>query len=462
MQTAFTTSPGAFAAPAATRSVAAAGMSWIGLKQLEAARRIFGLAARRLEAKVGVKLWDGSVIPLGGSERADIRIVIRSPAVIRRLLLSPNMMTIFELYASGELDFEGGTPLAFARRWDLLKALQLSRRVDSVVLLRSLWPFLWTGVAAADVVSQFEGAVKTRLERGRNDRDLVQFHYDVSNEFYALVLDPELVYSCAYFERPGMSLAAAQAAKLDMVCRRLRLQQGDRFLDIGCGWGALVCHAAQNYGVTALGVTLSEKQHAFAQERIRSLGLADRVSIELRDYRSLDPAGQFDKIAQIEMFEHVGLDNHDRHFAAISTLLRPNGLYLHQATTRRPTFDLEKFRKRSMNQKVVTRFIFPGGELDHVGMTIANLERHGFEVHDVEGWREHYLKTLEHWISRLEANREQAERQIGRTKVRLWLLYFSLFALGFERGICGIFQTLASKQAAVGSCVPPTLADLHA
>src|SRR5687768_2806380 len=141
MQTAFTTSPGAFAAPAATRSVAAAGMSWIGLKQLEAARRIFGLAARRLEAEVGVKLWDGSVIPLGGGERADIRIVIRSPAVIRRLLLSPNMMTIFELYASGELDFEGGTPLAFARRWDLLKALQLSRRVDGVVLLKSLWPF---------------------------------------------------------------------------------------------------------------------------------------------------------------------------------------------------------------------------------------------------------------------------------------------------------------------------------
>ena len=208
-------------------------------------------------------------------------------------------------------------------------------------------------------------------------------------------------------------------------------------------------------------MTLSQQQFDFCQEKIRRLGLSDRVTVELRDYRTLDGPESFDKIAQIEMFEHLGIDNHDAHFELMHKLLRPRGLYLHQASTRRPTRDLRKFRKPTAYQKVITRFIFPGGELDYIGMTVTNLERHAFEVHDVENWREHFQRTLEIWTARLQENREAAEREIGPTKTRLWLLYFSLFAIAFQRNTCFVFQTLASKRQPGPSGVPMSRADLY-
>ena len=210
--------------------------------------------------------------------------------------------------------------------------------------------------------------------------------------------------------------------------------------------GGLVLHAASHYGAHCHGVTLSKAQFDYATAKVAEMGLGDRIKIEIRDYRSIDATEAYDKIAQVGMFEHVGLDNHDQHFEHIRNLLRPRGLYLHHAITRRATADIKNFRRLTNYQKVISRFIFPGGELDYLGLTITNLERHGFEVHDVEAMREHYQLTLEHWLERLYQSREIAAADIGRTKLRLWLLFFTLFARAFERGTVGVFQTLASKR----------------
>jgi cyclopropane-fatty-acyl-phospholipid synthase len=394
-----------------------------------------------------LKLWDGTIVPLGPNARSDIVIVVRSPGVVRRLIFSPRLMTLFELYAAGELDIEGGTPLEAVRRWDHLKALRLGKVVDKRLVLRSLWPFLRARASGSEAAAAgYNRPVENRHETGRDDKDLIQFHYDVSNAFYRLFLGREMVYSAGYFTKPDMSLDDAEVAKLDAICRRLRLTPGERLLEIGAGWGGLVCHAAQHYGVTAYGVTLSQEQFDLAQEKIRGLGLQDRVTVELRDFRTVEGTEAFDAVAQIGMFEHVGIDNHDAYFALVNRVLKPRGRYLHQAITRRPTRDLRRFRRPTAYQKVITDFIFPGGELDYLGLTLTNMERNGFEIHEVETWREHYQRSLELWAERLATNKEAAEREAGPVKTRLWLLYFSLFALGFDRNVCFDFQTLASKR----------------
>lgn len=424
-------------------------------RRAEAARRVAEHVAQHLQADLSLGLWDGTVIPLGPNARTDILIAVRSPSAVWRMILSPKLMTLVELYASGEIDIEGGTPLEAARRWDHLRALKLGGAVDKLFILKQLWPFLRAGPEASGVAGAgYRGAVKRRYARGRDDRALVQFHYDVSNAFYALFLGQEMVYSAGYFTTAETSLDDAERAKLDSICRRLLLRPGERLLEIGCGWGGLLCHAAQNYGVEAHGVTLSREQFDFAQAKIRRSGLQERVTIELRDYRTIDESEAFDAVAQIGMFEHVGLDNHDAYFALVHRVLRPRGRYLHQAITRRPTKDLRKFRKRTAYAAVISRFIFPGGELDYLGMTLTNLERAGFEIHDVEAWREHYQRSCELWSERLAANCEAAEAEIGSTKTRLWLLYFALSALAFERNVAFDFQTLATKRQTGPSRLP--------
>lgn len=433
-------------------------------RQARAARRITEHIAAHLQADLSVKLWDGTIIPLGDGARSDILLAVNTPAVFRRLLFSPGLMTLFELYAEGAIAIEGGSPLQAARRWDHIKALRLGKSIDKWLVLKALWPFLRGGDAGAagDAASAqaYRKSILSRHEAGRDDQDLIQFHYDVSNAFYALFLDAEMVYSPAYFDTPDMSLEDAQVAKLDRVCLRLRLQPGEHLLDIGCGWGGLVCHAARHYGVTALGVTLSQEQHDFAQDKIRSLGLQDKVTVELRDFRTVTQPERFDAVAQIGMFEHLGIDNHDAYFALIHRVLKPRGRYMHDAITRRPTFDLRKFRRPTAYQRVISRFIFPGGELDYIGMTAANLERHGFEIHDVEAMREHYQKSVEIWSERLWANQAAAQAEVGAAKTRLWLLYFCLSAIAFERNLAFDFQTLATKRKVGPSGLPMNRAAL--
>ena len=272
------------------------------------------------------------------------------------------------------------------------------------------------------------------------------------------------VQTCALpiFRDWNNDLATAQADKLDMICRKLRLKPGERLLDIGCGWGALVCHAARHYGVRAHGVTLAEEQFAYAKEKVARLGLGDRVTLELRDHAHVE--GGFDKIASIGMFEHVGIANHPAYFRNVHRLLNPGGLYLHHAIALRANA-YERFRRGGRRDRAaadaIGRYIFPGGELDHIGMSVANLELYGFEVHDVEGWREHYARTTRLWHDRLMGNLEAVEREVGRDKARLWIAYLAVVSLAFANGTVGIFQTLASKRVRGPSRVPPSRADLY-
>lgn len=397
---------------------------------------------------------------MGPGARDDIRIVITSPAVIGALLRAPRLMTLVALHIAGHLLITGGSPLDALDRWDHLRAIRLIRSVDRKLILRAAWPFLFArerSVASLDFAPlDFTRKVGALFGRGRDDGALIRHHYDISNEFYALFLDPMMQYSSAVFAAPETSLADAQTAKMDLICRKLRLAPGDRLFDLGCGWGGLACHAASHYGAMVHGVTLSREQYDRAVARVAEHGLGERVRIELRDYRTIDGAGAFDKIAQIEMFEHVGIDNHDAHFRQMHRLLRGQGLYLHQATTRRATPDLRRFRRRTAYTRVINRYIFPGGELDYIGMTVTNLERHGFEIHHVESLREHFSRTLAAWSAALYDRRDRAAADAGAARTRLWLLYFALSGTGFRRGVLGSFQTLAQKRAGGTTGLPPT------
>ncbi len=430
-------------------------------RRMDGLRRLATHLAELLQADLSLKLWTGEQLPLGPGASGDLCITIRTPAALTRLVRKPKFVTLIELLASGDLELEGGTLLDFAARRGTINTKGLWRRLDKRLAFRALAPFLFGSGQAHSSGTAYAGPIAEKVEQGRDDGALIRFHYDLSNEFYELFLDPEMVYTCAYFPDATTTLAQAQQAKLDMICRKLRLQEGERFLDIGCGWGGLVCHAAQHYGVKAHGVTLAQEQYAFAQAKIARLGIADRVTVELRDYRSLDSPESFDKIASIGMFEAVGIDNHHAYFSQMHWLLRPRGLYLHHSIARPAKRNMKNFRRQRPEYAALTRYIFPGGELDTVGMSINNLEAHGFEVHDVEAWREHYERTTRVWTENLYANRHKAAELVGWPKTRLWLLYLAGCSLSFQRSAVGIFQTLASKKTKGASGLPPTRADLY-
>lgn len=432
-------------------------------RRIPAARRIVAHVAGLLQADLSVRLWTGEVLPLGPKARDDIQIVIARPSAVRRLILKPGLMTLFEMFAGGDLRVEGGSPLEAADRWDHGRAVHLARRMDKMLVAREAIPFL-TGGKDEDATQlpawDLTGDDGVGRDKGkRHDQAFIQFHYDVGNDFYGLFLDPRMVYSSAYFTRPDATLEEAQAEKLDRICRKLRLQPGQRMLDVGCGWGGLACWAAQNYGVHVHGVTLSQAQLEFAQARVRLLRLGDRITLELKDYREVEEVGGYDAIAQVEMFEHAGFANHERHFNQMHRLLKPGGLYFHQASVRRGGRDAIR---PTATTRVITRFIFPGGELDTIGMTVTNLGRLGFETLDVEDMREHFELTLREWTRRLYDNREAAYDMVGEARARLWLIYFALFAKGFERGSVLVYQTVAQRRRPGPSGLPLDRKSLYA
>ena len=428
------------------------------MDRLAGARALIAEIARHLHGDLSAELWNGEVLPLGyfpdgRRARDDIRIRIGSPEAIGRMIRSPRLETLVEVYLAGDLDVTGGSPLEALGRWDHLNAVHLARHVDRRVMLRAALPFLFARAPREPGLS-FAARVRRIAGRGRDDKAMVQFHYDVSNAFYALFLGEAMEYSPALFGAPDGDLDTAQAAKLDHICTKLRLAPGMRLLDIGCGWGGLACHAAQHHGAVVHGVTLSAAQLAAGQARVARLGLERRVTLELRDYRRIDGAETYDAIVQVGMFEHVGIDNHDLFFAQMARLLKPGGLYLHDAITRRATRDLRRFRRRSVYMKVINRWIFPGGELDYIGLTATNIERWGFEIRDIETMREHYYWTLKAWSERLYARRGAAAEDAGWARTRLWLLYFALSCAGFQRGVLCDFQTLAQKKVTGLSGLP--------
>ncbi|AWM85588.1 class I SAM-dependent methyltransferase [Microvirga sp. 17 mud 1-3] len=428
-------------------------------QRLETFRSLLEEAHKALGLSFGFELWDGSTVPRDLPPYA-MRLVIRQENVVSTLVRRPSLDTLINAHVAGLLDLKNGTIFDLADQRPQGKIARRLRGVSKVKALTAAYRF-WR--APADMprpLDRVEEKPEARDGRPETNKGNIAYHYDVSNAFYRLFLDPEMVYTCAYFQPDWHDdLAKAQIDKLDMICRKLRLKPGERLLDIGCGWGALICHAAQHYGVKATGVTLAEEQAALAREKIARLGLQDRVEVVVKDFTLME--GEFDKISSIGMFEHVGIANHPAYFRAVHRLLRPRGLYLHHCIARRAKRTDRAFRKLKPEYRALTRYIFPGGELDHLGMSVANLERFGFEVHDVEGWREHYQRTTRLWWENLNARRKEAEAEVGPEKTRMWLLYLAGCSLAFGRGAVGINQTLVSKRTRGPAGLPPTRADLY-
>jgi cyclopropane-fatty-acyl-phospholipid synthase len=296
-----------------------------------------------------------------------------------------------------------------------------------------------------------------RARSRRYDAQAIAHHYDVSNEFYALFLDPLMVYTCAYYRDPEGKLEQAQQDKLDLVCRKLRLKPGETLLDIGCGWGALSIWAAQHYGVRAHGVTLSRAQADWAAERIRREGLEGRCLVEYRDWRDLPAGARYDKIAAVGVIEHVGIPNYPAFFGRVRSLLHDGGLYLNHGIHH------EFHWKRTSQHDFLLRYVFPNGDLSGFSETVTEMERAQWEVLDVENLRLHYARTCRHWVERLRARADEARAIAGEKIYRTWLLYLTCSAVAFEAGSIGLYQILLRKQwDRTGGPAPRTREDIYA
>ena len=432
-----------------------------GQRQLDAAKAVLGRLAESLNARFSVELWDGSRVPMGREVHPELRVAIRAPGVIGGLLRWPTLDNLVRHYATGQIEILGGDLIDFFEAARVERSRARMRRLPTSLLVQSAWPFVFAPAQRLAPRHAYAGdQVGRKTSEQRANQDYIQFHYDLGNDFYELFLDPQMQYSCGYFTDWNNSLEQAQLDKLDMICRKLRLAPGERLLDIGCGWGGLVCHAAQKYGVQAHGVTLSQTQLEYATEKVRRLGLEGQVRIELRDYRTLD--GQYDKISSIGMYEHVGIKNYPAYFGKINALLRDRGILLNHGITRPAKRTPSRFRRIRPEQRLILKYIFPGGELDHIGHTCESLETSRFEVHDVEDWREHYYLTTRHWCRRLSARREEAISLVGPERYRLWVLYLAGVSFAFYDNSARIYQVVASKHASKGRAqLPPTRADLY-
>jgi cyclopropane-fatty-acyl-phospholipid synthase len=288
------------------------------------------------------------------------------------------------------------------------------------------------------------------------DAGAIAHHYDVGNEFYALFLDPLMVYTCAYYRDPDGKLEQAQEDKLDLVCRKLRLRPGERMLDIGCGWGSLAIWAAQHYGVRAHGVTLSRAQAEWAAQRIARGGLADRCLVEYRDWRDIPADSRYDKIAAVGIIEHVGIPNYPAFFGGVRRLLEDGGLYLNHGIHH------EFYWRRTSQTDFLLRHVFPNGDLSGFTETVTEMERARWEVQDVENLRLHYARTCRHWVERLNARAAEARAMVGERVYRTWQLYLTCSAVAFEGGSIGLYQVLLCKQGdRTGGVSPSTREDLY-
>jgi cyclopropane-fatty-acyl-phospholipid synthase len=372
---------------------------------------------------VRLELWNGRAFDLAA--RPTVKISVPRPSALR-YLFKTDLMKLGQAYVEGYLRIEG--PIL-----EIVRVCETLTRSAAARGRRSL----------------------SRLfhHSRRSDRRAIEYHYDVSNEFYSLFLDRNMVYSCAYFRGEQDSLDDAQEQKLDHILGKLMLKPGERFLDIGCGWGALILRAAKKYGARATGVTLSRNQYEFAQRRIREEGLEDRCEVRLQDYRDIPGQGVFDKIASVGMFEHVGLRNLETYFARVRSLLTDSGLVLnHGITASDPD---SRWVGRGVGE-FIERYVFPHGEVPHLSLVMREMARAGLEPTDAESLRRHYARTLAEWAKRLERNRERAIAEAGDKRYRIWQIYLAGCALGFAHEWVNIYQVLARKTGDAANPIPLT------
>jgi cyclopropane-fatty-acyl-phospholipid synthase len=397
-----------------------------------------------------VRLWDGTIWGPGEGQPARFTLVLRRPGALRRMFLSPTEVSLGDAYAHGDFDVEGDFESAFSLGDHIVRM-----RMGSTDWVRCAPKLI--GLPSDDRPPSREHAVRLRGTRHSlaRDREAVRSHYELSNDFFSLWLDHRMVYSTAYFSAPEEDLDAAQERKLEYICRKLRLLPGERLLDIGCGWGGLVLHAAKTRDVKAVGITLSRPQAELAGQRIREERLTDRCRVEVLDYREIEDPSGYDKIASIGMFEHVGESRMEEYFGRAWRLLRPGGVFLNhgiasgagEATYRGPSF--------------IDRYIFPDGDLIPIGTTLRVAERCGFEVRDVESLREHYVLTLRHWVRRLEAHSGRARQIVDEVTFRKWRLYLWGSAYWFRVGRNNVYQALLVKPDGGRSGMPLTRTDWY-
>jgi len=448
--------------PAELDSVAAAGDSSAIARCRAVLTAILGEPGER---SFDVKFWDGTV-DRSGNGRASYTLVFNRPASLRRMLLPPNELSLVEAFISGDVDIEGSMESASHLEDAIGDRLRSPLALAKLVLLLRRLP----GKAEDDLNdARFPERARKLGPRHTPVRDAaaVKFHYDVGNNFYKLWLDRRMVYSCAYFRSPGDALDVAQEAKLDLICRKLRLKPGERFLDIGCGWGGLIMHAAEHYGVDATGITLSENQAVLARQKIEEAGLSDRCRVDIRDYRTLAAGDAYDKIASIGMIEHVGLSHLPVYFGSAFRALKAGGLFLNHGI-----ISLREARPKSLGGKVfawfwkansfIDTYVFPDGRLTTTADVVRAAEAGGFEVRDMESLREHYALTLRHWVRSLEEKSREAKEIVGDHTYRVWRLYMAASAAAFASAAINVVQTLLAKPDSSGkSGVPLTRDDIY-
>jgi cyclopropane-fatty-acyl-phospholipid synthase len=391
------------------------------------------------ELPVRVKAYDGSEL---GPPDAPATLVLRSPAALQRILTAPGELGFARAYVSGDLDVEG----------DIFEALALRDRLPDVrlttaQLLDVARHLGWRGIRPLPRPPEEARLHGPRHSRAR-DAAAIAHHYDVGNDFYRLVLGPSLTYSCAVFEHEDATLEEAQAAKYELIGQKLGLADGMRLLDVGCGWGGMLLHAAEHHGVDAVGVTLANEQAGLARKRAAESGLTASIDVRLQDERDVDD-GPYDAISSIGMFEHVGEARLAEYFRHLYELLPPGGRLLNHGISR-PAGEKARFARASF----IDRYVFPDGELHEVGRVISVMQAAGFEVRHVESLREHYARTLRCWCANLEARWDEAVDLVGLARARIWRLYMAGSALNFEAGRTQIHQVLGVRSDGGRSNMP--------
>ena len=397
-----------------------------------------------------IQLWNGEQWPPEPAGPANFKLIFRTPNVVRSIFSNVSTLSFGEAYIDGDIEIQGSFIDIFESADQLMTIhYPASKRFK---LARWLWSIPPIKHSRAGTFSGFSRSFAPTAARLR---DAVNYHYNHPAEFWKLWLDESLSYSCAYFESPQASLAEAQKSKLDHICRKLRLQPGQRLLDLGCGWGALIMHAAANYGVEAVGLTLSPQQADFARKRIRAAGLESKCRVEVDNFLQLQDIEPVDRIASIGAAEHVPEKLFDSYFTRAYELLRPGGQFLHHAIVSKPTV------ANHPGRSFMDRYVFPDHFLATIGRTVASAEAAGFEALDVECLREHYRLTLEHWLHRLEAAQNEVERLTDRLSFRVFRLYLAGSAYEFRSGRLSIYQTLLAKPQRGRSDLPLTRRDWY-